>query len=427
MYNRQKKMITDYIKSGEKTKDNLKLGVEIEHFVVYKDNYHSVSYYGEDGVESTLKNLLDLGWEGTYQGGYLLGLTKNDLSITLEPGSQLEVSIEAKVNLEDIERSYLNFLDDLIPVLENKNQRLVALGYHPQTKIDDIKLLPKKRYDLMFNHFKSRGSHAHNMMKGTGAFQVSIDYLSEDDYVKKFRVINALSPVFYGLFENAYFFEGEPCKIHNLRSFIWSNCDSDRAGNIGYAFEDDYSYEKYAEYILERPPIFTIKRGEIVPTNKKLVKDVLDPEITELEELEHLMTMFFPDARTKRYIEIRIMDAVPYPLNIAAVALIKGIFYNENNLNLVFDFVKDIKYEDIQMIKGEILLNGLNTIIKGKSIIDIGKWLIELSKEALGEESTFLKPLEDMLNRGKNPYLITKEAVEELGISKGLEWATLKR
>lgn len=427
MYSRQIKRITDYIKSGEKNERDLKLGVEIEHFVVYKDTLKSVSYYGEDGVESSLRLLLEKGWNGKYEGNYLLGLEKDDLNITLEPGSQLEVSILAKAGINDIDRSYLNFLDDVLPILENKNQTLVALGYHPQTRINEIKLLPKKRYDLMFNYFKSKGSHAHNMMKGTGAFQVAIDYLNQEDYIKKFRVINALSPVFYGIFENAYIFEGEPCKIHNIRSFIWSNCDDDRAGTVKESFSDEYSYEKYAEYILERPPIFTVREGRIIPTEDKLVKDILDPDTNEKEELEHLLTMFFPDARTKRYIEIRMMDAVPYPLNISAVALIKGIFYNEKNLDVVYDFIKDISYEETQKVKNDILISGVNTLIKDKTILEVGRWLVELSKSSLGEEKKYLMPLEDMLNKGLNPYLITKEAVVKEGVIQGLSWAMLKR
>ena len=59
---RQLQMITDIIRSGEKKRDNLKLGVEIEHFVVWEDTLKSVSYYGEDGVESTLKDLQNKGW-----------------------------------------------------------------------------------------------------------------------------------------------------------------------------------------------------------------------------------------------------------------------------------------------------------------------------------------------------------------------------
>lgn len=425
--NRQVKMITDLIRSGEKKVEDFKLGVEIEHFVVWEDTLKTVSYYGENGVESTLKELMSDGWAGKYEGEYLLALEKDDLSLTLEPGSQLEISIAAKRSIEDIEKSYLRFLGELLPVLEKKGQLLVSLGYHPVTRIEEIKLLPKKRYDLMFNYFKKRGSHAHNMMKGTGAFQVSIDYSSESDYVKKFRVLNALAPVFYGIFENALFFEGEPCKTHNLRAYVWMNCDNDRAGTVKEALEDDFSYSGYASYILGRPPIFTIRGGEIIPTGEAKISDILDPDSTNTEELEHLMTMFFPDARTKRYIEIRMMDSIPYPLNLAAVALIKGLFYSESNLDELYDFSKSIKAEDIIASKLELLEKGMGARLNGKTILEIGKWMIQMSKNVLSDEAAYIEPLERLLNEEINPYLFTKELYKEGDRRKAIDWAVLRR
>ncbi|HEY4544468.1 MAG TPA: glutamate-cysteine ligase family protein, partial [Tissierellaceae bacterium] len=202
-YNLQIEALINYFKRQEKSVDDYKIGVEFEHFVIYKDTLKTVSYYGENGVAETLKDLEEFGYEGMYEGEYILGLTKGNKTVTLEPGSQFELSIDADISIENLEKEYLEFLEDIIPVLEKKNQDLIAVGYHPETKIDEITLLPKKRYDYMFDYFKTKGTHAHNMMKGTAALQVSLDYGNEEDYSRKFRVLNALSPVFYASFENA--------------------------------------------------------------------------------------------------------------------------------------------------------------------------------------------------------------------------------
>jgi glutamate--cysteine ligase len=261
------------------------------------------------------------------------------------------------------------------------------------------------------------------MMKGTGAFQVAIDYSDEVDYHKKFRVLNALAPVFYGIFENALFFEGEPCKTHNLRAYVWMNCDNDRAGIVEGVFDDKFGYRDYARYILEKPPIFTIRDGEIIPTGEKKVKDILDPERTEMDELEHLMTMFFPDVRTKKYIEIRMMDSIPYPLNFSAVALVKGLFYNQANLDKLADFVGDINLDQVHEAKVEMLEKGMEAKLKGMTLLQIGKWLLELSEEGLDkEERQYLRPLEDLLMQGKNPYLHTRERFEKGDRKFAIEW-----
>src|SRR5699024_3205314 len=356
-----------------------KIGAEFEHFVIDLDSYKTISYYGTNGVAETLEDLTKIGYKGTYEDGYILELKKGKKNITLEPGSQLEMSVDASKYIKELEEEYLEFLSDIIPVLKKKNQGLIATGYHPVTKIDEITLLPKQRYDFMFNYFKTRGSHAHNMMKGTSALQVALDFKSEEDYIKKFQITNALSPVLYTLFENAYYFEGQPLDKHNIRSHIWENCDSDRSGVAEGSLDKDFGYEKYAEYILNRPPIFINKDGKEVFTDKKLVKEIFDPEDYKIEELEHLLTMFFPDVRTKQFIEIRMIDSIPYPLNFSTIALLVGLLYNDKNLNELCEYIKDITIKDINKIKVEMRETGLEAKLKGESLLNIGKYLLKLA------------------------------------------------
>ena len=426
-YDQKLHMIENYIRSGEKKREDFKLGVEMEHFVIWRDSLKTVSYYGKDGVEEVLREILPNGWEGSYEKGHLLGLKKDNITISLEPGSQLEVSVDSSRDIKDLERAYLLFLEELQPLLEKRGQALVSLGYHPVTRIEEIKLLPKERYDLMFNHFKTKGSHAHNMMKGTGAFQVSIDYQNEKDYGMKFRTLNALAPVFYGIFENALFFEGEPCSTHNLRAYVWLNCDNDRAGTVEGALDNDFTYRDYGKYILDRPPIFTIRDGQIIPTGDKKVEDIIDPEKTEKSELEHLLTMFFPDVRTKSYIEIRMMDSIPYPLNFSAVALIKGLIYNDENLKLLHDWAADLTFESMYKTKLEMMEKGLEATLGDRNLLELGRWMLELAAKGLADEEVhYLEPLESLLERGKNPYLLTLERYREKDRKSAIEWAIYK-
>lgn len=420
-YNKQVQEIINYFKENEKTRDNFKIGVEFEHFVVNLDTLETISYYGDGGVAETLKDLEKIGYKGMYEGEYILGLTKGEKVITLEPGSQFELSIVAKKEIKDLEREYLDFLRDIIPILENKNQGLMATGYHPVTKIDEIKLLPKQRYDYMFNYFKKRGTHAHNMMKGTAALQVSLDFKSEEDFKKKFKVLNALSPVLYSVFENAYYFEGEAWDTHNIRSFIWINCDSHRSGIVEGALEDDFDYESYAKYVLNRPVIFTHKDGEYIFTDEELMKDIFDPENYTKGELEHLLTMFFPDVRTKKYVEVRMMDSIPYPLNFSAMALLVGLSYNEENLDRLYNNMKNLTIEEVDKTKENMVQFGLNARLGDRTLLDIGKELVKLAKEGLKEkDKEYLKPLEDMLKEGKSLYEIVKEKSKTQGKKEAL-------
>ena len=424
-YKKQVEEITKYFKDSEKNEEDFKIGIEFEHFVIDKDTLETISYYGDGGVQETLKELESNGWIGDYEGEYLLGLNNKNQVITLEPGSQLEFSIKPQKNIMDIEREYFEFLKEIIPILERKNQGLIAVGYHPETRIEDIKILPKKRYSYMFEYFKDKGSHAHNMMKGTASVQIAFDFKSEEDYIKKFKVGNALAPVMYGIFDNAFYFEGQVWERHNLRSYIWENCDNDRSGIVDGAFDEDFGYEKYAEYILNGPPILMDDGKRMYSTGNKSFKEIFNPENYSMEELEHGLTMFFPDVRTKKYVEIRMMDAIPYPLNLASIALWKGILYDEDNLNQVYEYIEDIEMEDIDKAKTSILKKGLDGELKGRTIFEIAKWLIELAKTGLGsDESKYILPLQKMIMDKKNPYEIIKEK-EHLGKKEALKWCIL--
>lgn len=423
-YNRQIEEIVKYIKNGEVREEEFKFGTEIEHFIIYKDSLKTVSYYGEDGVESTFKDLIeDKGWLGEAEGDYILTVEKNGVIITLEPGSQFEFNSTPKSSIKELEDDYFMFLEDVIPILEKKNQSLVNIGYHPKTKIDEITILPKQRYDYMFNYFKTKGSHAHNMMKGTAALQVALDYSSEEDYIKKFKLVNALAPVIYAMLDNGYYFEGEAYKRRNLRAYIWENTDKDRSGVVESTFDRDYGYRKYAEYILNHPPIFIDDGEGIYYTGDKLVKEIFDPENYKKEALEHILTMVFPDVRTKNYIEIRMMDSVPYPLSFAVIGFWKGILYKKENLDKVYKMIEDISYKDIMESKEDIYVNGLRGKLKGREVLDLGKELVEIAKDGLNqEEKKYIKPLEELINKGKSPYDITREEADK-GLYKSIEWA----
>lgn len=69
------------------------------------------------------------------------------------------------------------------------------------------------------------------------------------------------------------------------------------------------------------------------------------------EMIFHALSIVFPDVRVKKYIEIRMPDAVSYPYNISFPALIKGLFYNEENLNKLREDFKNMTYDSCQKLK----------------------------------------------------------------------------
>lgn len=414
------KLITEYIKSGEKDPEDWTIGVEMEHFVVEKDTGKTVSYYGENGVGETLDEIgTMLGAEKEIEDDHVLGLSKDYFDIATEPGSQFEIAVKSNCCIDILEKRYKDFFKKVLPVFEEKNQALLTVGYHPVTKIDEIKILPKKRYDYMYNYFKERGSMAHNMMKGTASLQVTLDYRDEEDFRKKFRIMNALAPVFYALFDNSYIFEGEVSPIRNIRQKIWDNTDSDRSGVYDFAFDEDLSYETYAERILDTPMIFQDDGKDQIYVGSKTLEDLLTEENKDFM-LDHGVSIVFPDVRVKTYIEVRMMDAIPYPLNFSCVALIKGLMYHEENLEILSGLVKDCNYEVMTQGRKDVEKKGLEAEYLGMTILEWGYKLLKLAKNALPVEKKYLIFLQDLLEEGLTPRDHFEKVYKEEGLLEAI-------
>lgn len=128
----------------------------MENFIVNKDDLKTVSYYGENGVGETLEYLTTKDFIPYKEGEYVLGLEKGELSISTEPGSQFEVAIKSNTDIRNLENKFKEFFNELVPYLNSKNQMLVSLGYHPNMKIDEIKILPKKDMTICMIILKTR-------------------------------------------------------------------------------------------------------------------------------------------------------------------------------------------------------------------------------------------------------------------------------
>lgn len=416
-YEKSLESFTRIIENGIKLSSQFKLGVELEHIVVKKDSLESVSYYEENGIETILQELLLKGYEGNYEEGYLVGLKKENREISLEPGGQVEISIVPIKYISEIESIYFDFLNDIIPILEYKGLLLMAIGYHPKSSINDIPFNPKKRYEYMANYLKKKGKYAHNMMKGTASIQVCIDYSSEEDFIKKFRVANFISPILYLISDNSPIFEGEIYRKNSLRSLIWENTDKQRSGIVTNTLNKEFGYKDYAEYILSVPPILIIKEGEFIGTDDKIVEDLMKEYIFSEEEIQHIMTMVFPDVRAKNMIEIRVGDSLPYPYNFAYITLIKGLFYNETVVEYLYNLSLRLQEDQISRVMDDIREKGFNTSIACKKVSDLISILFDLAKTGLSEEEKEkLIPFEDILAYKQNFSHILKDKVENEGI-----------
>lgn len=386
-YDKNLNNLISYFKSGIKEEKDKSLGVELEHFIVKKSDLQSVDYYEKNGIKDILNLLSPYFDKKIYKDGNLIGLSKDKSNISLEPASQIEISIGPFVKIEDILEEYNYFLLKINPILNKLGYKIVYSGYQPKSKIEDLNLIPKKRYEYMLNYFSKSGNYGKNMMKGSGSTQVSVDYFSEEDFKRKFRLANILSPLISLMTDNTAVFEGKVYKDNCARVKIWNDVDKDRSMIVKGALDKSFGFREYAEYILNSPAILVEdENGNSVYTGDKKIKDIYCDKEMGIKEIEHVLSMFFPDVRLKSYVEIRMADCMPICYSLSYAAIIKGIFYGYNALGILLERFKNIRNEDVAKAKINIMKEGYDANVYGVNVKTLLCDIIKLAKENLHED-----------------------------------------
>ena len=130
------------------------------------------------------------------------------------------------------------------------------------------------------------GGYGLDMMFRTCTVQVNLDFESEADMVKKFRVGLALQPVTTALFANSPFREGRPSGFLSYRAQIWTDVDNARAGMLPWVFEDGMGFERYVDYALDVPMYFVYRDGKYIDVAGKSFRDFLARKIPEVAHIE---------------------------------------------------------------------------------------------------------------------------------------------
>ena len=409
--------LIDYFKSGSKELDR-KLGVEVEHFIIMEDDGTPFTYEPQGnipGLRDVLNHLLRT-YPALFQNteGELIGCANEEASITLEPSAQIEVSIAPFESIEEIGAAYQHFREALDPYLADHGAKLVNAGYHPTRKAEELKLIPKERYRLMDKHFADLGTLGLRMMRASASTQVSIDYISEEDAVRKMRVASALAPILGAIADNVAVYEREVGAYPLVRLAVWRNVDDARCGVVPSVFDPDFGFAAYADWLLRTSPIFINKKnadGTTTPqaeSTRPSSEVYADTAMTK-EDIEHLISMFWPDVRLKRFVEIRPADSLPQEYLEGYAALVKGLFYSDESLRALeqaFGVVKDdqgkdawpLTEQDVEEAIDAIRKHGYDATFYGDHAKTLRSWidlLFSLARKALpANERSYLDPLE---------------------------------
>ena len=402
-----KQLLDDFI-LGCKTDE--KIGMEYERIPVSKYGNNVIPYEGDFGMCELLREFAKAdNWDYILDGTSIIGLKKLHDTITLEPGCQFELSLEPQKYIRDLKKRVETIDSAIEDLLEEFEIKFLNLGVSPKTTYKNIKLLPKKRYHIMANYLW--GILSDVMMRETAGIQVGIDFKSEEDAMKKFRLANLMMPFSTAMFANSKVRGGVDTGYKSFRALAWLNTDNERCG-FALEFGKNMSFRDYVNILLETPMIFINRDAKCVSINGRLtfrqyMEKGFEGFLPTIDDWRLHANLYFPEVRLRNFVEIRNHDCVGNGLEYSIPALYKGIMYSKDAIKEAEGILNKFTANEIKELRYNVARYALNSKIAGKSILPICKEFAEISYYTLkteGEgEEMFLEPLIELLKKRKCP------------------------
>jgi len=379
---KKKEDLIKYFSSGIKDTSNFKIGIEHEKFIFDLSTNKRVDY---QIILKMFKNLYEFGWKPILENENIIGLKKDGKSITLEPGNQIELSGDKLNNIHEACSESQDYLFELNQVIQKLNLKIVSSGFDPISKLADVPNNPKQRYEIMTKDMPNGGELSLDMMYRTCGTQLNLDYKSEEDFIKKFKVINSIVPISIALFANSSIVEKKNSNYLSYRSKVWQNTSR---GGLPEVFLDNMNFEKYSEFAMKFPILFIKKNNKFISGKEYSFLDFMNGKIDELENklpteddlTTHLSTIF-TENRLKKYIELRSMDACGWDCLCSGPAFNAGILYG--NLDEAYELISGWDKNKIINAYLEAPKKGFNTQLMGKDLFYWASVLLKISKKGL--------------------------------------------
>ena len=410
-YCKEKLCYDDILKlyqSGCKVEQNV--GMEYERIPVYSKSFEAASYYGFYGVCELLKEFAKVdNWDYILDNNEIIGLKKLHDTITLEPGAQIELSLEPQKMVSDLKAKIEKINFNLNLLLDKYGIKLLNYGISPVTTYHNIRLIPKMRYKLMAEYLW--GILSDVMMRETAGIQVGIDFESEEDAMAKLYTANVLSPFMTAIFANSPIRGGVDTGYKSFRALAWLNTDNERCG-FGTMLRPDLEFKDYIDNLLEVPVIFINRANKTIPINGKLtfkqyMKYGYQGYEADIEDYKIHANLFFPEVRLRKFIEIRNHDCVGDGLEYAIPAIYKGIMYNRDSMYQIAKIMSNFSSNEFEELRYTVPRTALNTKIHNINVKDIASEILDIAYQSLiskkDNDSEYILPIMELTKKGLTP------------------------
>ena len=406
---KNKSDLIQYFNDGIKNESQLKIGVEHEKFLFNKNDLKRIDY---NQIKKVFEILSNKGWELQHEKDKVIGLKRKNQKITTEPGFQYELSGEPFKNIHSVCSENNTHFNELKEIFNSVSITTSSIAYDPFNKLSDIPNSPKERYKIMTAEMPKGGRLSLDMMYKTAGIQINYDYISEDDFEKKFKIGNYLAPLTIALFANSPFTENKLSGFLSYRSKVWQ--ETNRGGIMPITFES-VNFEKYVDNVINYPILFLKKNKRYYSPNGQTFNDYLNGNLNflkgekpTLEDFENHLGTIFTEVRLKQVIEFRSLDTCNFGCICNGPSFFTGLIYG--SIDETYEIIKNWRKEEIMQAYLNAPKLGLNATLEGKKLIDWARIFFDLSKKGLEKRNEVNKS-------GKNETIYLKH-IEEIIESK---------
>ena len=427
-----KAQLVAYHEAGNKPPEAWRIGTEHEKFAFRREDRMRLAHDGKGGINALLSGLSRFGWTLVREGEAVIGAAKDGCTVSLEPGGQVELSGAPLPSIHQTCEEVHSHLAQMKVLGDALGIGMLGLGFDPKSRREDVPWMPKGRYKIMREYMPKKGKLGIDMMLRTCTIQVNLDFASEADMVKKFRVGLALQPIATALFANSPFTEGKPNGYLSFRANVWTDTDPDRCGSLPFVFDKGFGFEQYVDWMLDVPMYFVYRDNRYIDASGQSFRDFMAGKLPALpgvtptmgDWVDHLTTAF-PEVRLKRFLEMRGADGGPWKRICALPALWTGLIYDGTALDAAWDLVKDWTEAERAQLVADVPKQALKASFRGRPLLDVARQVLKISEAGLkarardngigSDETAFLDtlmeigesgitPAEEMLARFNGPW-----------------------